>query len=119
MAPSGKLRVCPPLAHGRCLAGPTFVYHGDKYHSSLPFPDSLLPVTVGVIGPHLWSVLDGHQPKLTGKVFHPPSGLHSPKRQRLVFVSRERRIVLGLAAAVTHSPLSVSKNLPASCQELM
>ena len=114
MAPSGKLRGCPPLAHSRCLAGPTFVYHGDKYHLSLPFPDSLLPVAVGVIGPHLWSVLDGHQLKLTGKVFHPPSWHHSP-----VFVSCEGRVVLGLAAAVTHSPLSVNKNLPASCQELV
>jgi hypothetical protein len=54
---------------------------------------------------------------MTRKVFHPLSGLHS-LRQGLAFVSSEGRVVLGLAAAVTHSPLSVNENLPASCQEL-
>lgn len=74
-------------------------------------------MTVGVTGSHLRNVLDGHQLKMTRKVFHPLSGLHS-LRQGLAFVSSEGRVVLGLAAAVTHSPLSVNENLPASCQEL-
>lgn len=81
--------------------GSTFVYHGDKYCLSLPFTDAFSPVTVGVTGSHLWSVLDGHPLEMTRKVFHPPSGLHS-LGQRLVFVSNEGRIVLGPAAAVTH-----------------